>query len=272
MVLDCKALAAQIKKDIRSKVPTLYPPKLGIVVVGNNPASRVYVNGKKKDCLECNIEVVERQYSEISEQKLIKEIQSFQKEVNGIIVQLPLPANIDENKVIAAIDPEKDLDGFSLLNRGKLVIGQKCFTPCTPAGILEIIKYAGIDLRGKKVCIAGRSNIVGKPLMNLLLNKDATVTICHSKTKDIKQEIQNCDIFIAAIGKRRFFTKDYFENSSCQLVIDVGINRDENGKICGDVDFENVKDIVPYITPVPGGVGLLTRAMLLKQLVDKVYN
>ena len=243
-------------------------PGLAVVIVGDDPASRVYVNNKKKACEE--IGIYSEEYAlpaETTQGELLDLIKTLSnsKQINGILVQLPLPKHLDEKAVIAAIPPEKDVDAFHPVNVGKIMIGDFDFLPCTPAGVMELIAEAGIDPQGKECVVIGRSNIVGKPQAMLLLHKNATVTICHSKTVDLKTVCRRADILVAAVGRAKFVTADMIKPGA--VVIDVGMNRDENGKLCGDVDYENVKEVAGAITPVPGGVGPMTIAMLMKNAV-----
>ena len=235
------------------------------MLVGENSASKVYVNNKKKACEVCGISSLSYELPEsTTEAELLELIQKLNedKKINGILVQLPLPKHIDESKVILAISPEKDVDCFHPQNVGALHTGGKGFLPCTPAGILELIKRSGYDITGKECVVIGRSNIVGKPVAMLLLKENGTVTICHSKTKNLPEICKRADIIVVATGKRNTLTKDMVKEGA--IVIDVGMNRNEEGKLCGDVDFENVKEKVEAITPVPGGVGPMTIAMLMK--------
>jgi len=241
---------------------------LTVIIVGNNPASRVYVNSKKKACEE--IGIISNEYAlpeETAEADLLELIEKLNKDdkVNGILVQLPLPKHINEETIINSIDPKKDVDAFHPQNVGKIMIGNFDFLPCTPAGVMELIKESGIEVSGKECVVIGRSNIVGKPQAMLLLHQNGTVTICHSRTKDIKEVTKRADIIVVAIGKANFLTADMVKEGA--VVIDVGMNRLDDGKLCGDVDFEGVKDIAGAITPVPGGVGPMTIAMLMKNTV-----
>ncbi len=239
-----------------------------MVIVGNDPASRVYVNNKKKACAEVGI--YSEEYAlpeETTEKQLLELIDELNKndKINGILVQLPLPKHLDEKTVLYAIDPKKDVDAFHPVNVGRIMIGDFDFVPCTPAGVMELIAESGIDVAGKNCVVIGRSNIVGKPQAMLLLHKNGTVTVCHSKTKDLPEITKKADILVAAVGRAKFVTKDMVKPGA--VVIDVGMNRDENGKLCGDVDFEKVSEIAGAITPVPGGVGPMTIAMLMKNTV-----
>lgn len=243
-------------------------PCLAIIQIGDNPASNIYVKGKQKDCEYCHIQNTTIRLPEsVSQERLIDEIRHLANDdtIHGIIVQLPLPAHINEEEVIKEIPPEKDVDGFNPINMGNLVLKNKCLAPCTPAGCIAIMKENGIKISGKHVVIVGRSNIVGKPLALMLLNEDATVTITHSKTENLEAITRTADIVVVAIGKANFIKSSMLKSGA--VVIDVGINRDENGKIHGDVDFVDVFDKVDAITPVPGGIGLMTRAILMSNTV-----
>lgn len=271
-IIDGKKIANDICAELKSVVQELNKNgetiTLAVVLVGENPASKIYVANKKKTCNE--IGIISREYNlpqTTTENELLKLIDDLNvsNEVDGILVQLPLPAHINEKNVIERIHPEKDVDSFSEVNIGKLVTKNYRFIPCTPAGIIEILKHENIEISGKHCVVLGRSNIVGKPLALLMLNNDATVTICHSKTKNLQDICKQADILIAAIGQPRSIKSDMIKPGA--IVIDVGINRDASGKICGDVDFENVKDAASYITPVPGGVGPMTVAMLMKNVI-----
>ncbi len=272
-----KALSAQFKEDIKQQVKDLNEqgiyPKLSVIIVGENPASQAYVRGKHKDCAECgilsdNITMPES----ITQEELLTEIDRLNKDetVHGILVQLPLPAHIEEYAVINAIAPEKDVDGFTAVNVGNMNIGKDCFSPCTPQGCIDMLDWAGVELEGKDVVVIGRSNIVGKPVSVLALQRSATVTICHSKTKNIAEKTKMADVVIVAVGRENFLTGDMLKEGA--VVIDVGINRNSEGKLCGDADFDSCIDVVSKITPVPGGVGLMTRANLLKNTVKSAKN
>ena len=265
-ILDGRNVADHIKQLVKDKISNydmqIY---LAVVIVGDDHASKIYVNNKKKACEEVGIKSLEFPLpEETTEEELLSFIDMLNKNssINGIIVQLPLPKHINENRVVHSIAVEKDVDGFSAANVGKLWLGNHQIVSCTPAGVIELLDYYNIDIKGKNCVIVGRSNIVGKPMAALLLEKNATVTICHSKTKDISQFTKQADVIIAAVGKSKFITADMVKNGA--VVIDVGINRGEDGKLCGDVDFENVKNKAKWITPVPGGVGPMTIAMLMK--------
>ncbi len=270
MIMDGKALAAKIRANLKESIDAFKQlnnnstPCLAVIQVGNNPASTTYVNNKIKACAECGIKSKLYHFLDIAETDLIEKISELNSdpEVHGILVQLPLPEHINEKYVLEAIHPKKDVDAFHPFNTGLLFEGEPEFVPCTPAGIIELLKAYDVDPAGKECVVVGRSNIVGKPIAHLLLQANGTVTICHSKTKNLEEVCKRADILICAIGKPKFFNEDYVKFNS--VVIDVGINRDENGKLCGDVDFEAVKDMVKYITPVPGGCGPMTIAMLMK--------
>lgn len=263
-----KVLAAEVKTQVAAEVAALREKgvavRLAVILVGENPASQVYVNGKAKDCAECGIESeVLRLPEETTEAQLLEAIAARNADpaVSGLLVQLPLPRQIREQRVIEAISPEKDVDGFTPVNVGRLVIGEDCFLPCTPAGCIELLHATGVPLAGKRAVVLGRSNIVGKPMALLLLRENATVTVCHSRTQNLADVTREADILVAAIGKKRFVTADMVKDGA--LVIDVGINRGEDGKLYGDVDEPALADKAGRITPVPGGVGLMTRAMLM---------
>ena len=272
IIIDGKKLAQEIREDLKTKCDELKEkginPKLAVVMVGDNKASQVYVKNKSKVCNEVGIEFEEFLLDGNIEQKvLIELLEKLNKDnsIHGILLQSPIPDHLDINEAFRTITPEKDVDGFNPVNVGKLCLNQDTFVSCTPYGIMKMFEAYNIDLSGKNVTIIGRSNIVGKPLIQCCLNKNATVTVCHSKTKDLKQHTQNADIVIAAIGKSKFITEDMIKQDA--VVIDVGINRGEDGKITGDVDFENVKDKASYITQVPGGVGPMTIAMLMNNVI-----
>lgn len=267
-ILDGKMLSAKIKKEIREQSALLaeknIKPGLAVIIVGNDPASRVYVNNKKKACEECGFYSEEFALDEnTSEEELLKLITSLnnRSDIDGILCQLPLPSHINEEKILLAIDHNKDVDAFHPVNVGKIMIGSFDFLPCTPAGVMELIKLSGIDVAGKECVVVGRSNIVGKPQAMLLLHQNGTVTVCHSKTKDLASVTRRADILVAAVGKANFITKDMVKEGA--VVIDVGMNR-LDGKLTGDVDFASVEPVASAITPVPGGVGPMTIAMLMK--------
>ena len=266
IVMDGKALAAKIKEEVRCKAELLSKkPGLAVILVGDNPASRVYVNGKKKDCGECGF--LSEEYAlpqETSQEELLALIEQLndREEIDGILVQLPLPKHLDEKQVLLAIRPDKDVDCFHPFNVGQMVIGEPGFKPCTPAGVMRMLEEYGIDPAGKRCVIVGRSNIVGKPQAMLMVQKNATVTICHTKTQDLKAECLNADILVAAAGRAGLITADMVKEGA--VVVDVAMNRNEQGKLCGDVAYEECVVKSSYITPVPGGVGPLTRAMLME--------
>ncbi|NLM72495.1 MAG: bifunctional methylenetetrahydrofolate dehydrogenase/methenyltetrahydrofolate cyclohydrolase FolD [Clostridiaceae bacterium] len=271
-LLNGKDLAARMKAEMSEEVKRLadngITPGLAVIIVGNDPASRIYVNSKKRDCAEVGIRSFEYALPEdTKEEELLGLIDALNQDeaVDGILVQLPIPGHLDEAKVIRRIDPSKDVDAFHPFNVGELMIGKHAFAPCTPAGIMELIKDAGISVEGKNCVVVGRSNIVGKPMTMLMLHANATVTVCHSRTQNLKEICKSADILIAAIGKSKFITSEYVKEGA--VVIDVGINRTPDGGMTGDVDFEQVCDIASAITPVPGGVGPMTRAMLLKNTI-----
>ena len=271
-IINGKKLAKEIREDLKAKCDELkergIKPKLAVVMVGDDKASQVYVRNKSKVCDEIGIEFEEHLLAENIEQKvLIEVLEKLNKDnnVHGILLQSPIPAHLDINEAFRTIAPEKDVDGFNPVNVGKLCLNQDTFVSCTPYGIMKMFESYNIDLTGKNVTIIGRSNIVGKPLIQCCLNKNATVTVCHSKTKDLKQHTQNADIVIAAIGKSKFVTSDMIKQGA--VVIDVGINRSDDGTLTGDVDYENVYNKASYITPVPGGVGPMTIAMLMNNVI-----
>lgn len=266
IVLDGKALAAKCKEEVKKEAASLArTPGLAVIIVGNNPASRVYVNSKRKDCEECGF--LSEEYAlpeETTQEELISLIQQLNEraDIDGILCQLPLPQGIDEEAVLMAISPDKDVDGFHPMNMGALLVGKEGFLPCTPYGIMEILDEYGIDPKGKQCVVIGRSNIVGKPMALLLLQRHGTVTICHSRTKNLAEVCRSADILVAAVGKVNIVTADMVKPGA--VVIDVAMNRNEAGKLCGDVDYAGAKEVASAITPVPGGVGPMTRAMLMK--------
>ena len=274
-IIDGKQISLDIKNELKEKV-TKYKEQgieitLAVVKVGNDPASAVYVRNKEKACEYVGINSKTLALpEETTEEELLNVVKKLNedKNVNGILVQLPLPKHIDESKVLLTIDSTKDVDGFHPVNVGKMVIGEDTFLPCTPAGIIEMIKRTDIDIEGKECVVIGRSNIVGKPMAMLMLKENATVTIAHSRTKDLKEVTKRAEIIVAAIGKAKFVTADYVKEGA--VVIDVGMDRDENGKLCGDVDFESVSKVASAITPVPGGVGPMTVTMLLVNCLRSV--
>lgn len=272
-IIDGKKISQEIKDELKEKVAELKEQGisicLAVIQVGNNPASTVYVGNKKKACAYIGIESLAYELpEETTEEELLNLVRELneKKEVNGILVQLPLPKHIDEDKVIKTISPEKDVDGFHPQSVGALSIGQKGFVSCTPAGIIELLKRSGIEIAGRECVVVGRSNIVGKPMALLLLRENGTVTVCHSRTKDLKEVTRRADILIVAIGKAKFVDAGYIKEGA--VVIDVGMDRDENGKLCGDVDFESAEKKAAAITPVPGGVGPMTIAMLMHNCVE----
>lgn len=267
-LIDGKALAAQIRSEVAQRVATLkaqgVTPGLAVILVGDNPASQVYVRNKVKACQDCGMHSVLEQYSaDLTQAALLERVQALNTDpaIHGILVQLPLPAHIDAQKVIEAITPAKDVDGFHMISAGALMTGMPGFWPCTPYGCMKMLEHIGYSLRGKHAVVIGRSNIVGKPMALMLLAQDATVTICHSRTPDLKAQTLQADVIVAAVGKRNVLTADMVKPGA--VVLDVGMNRDDNGRLCGDVDFEGVKQVASHITPVPGGVGPMTIAMLL---------
>ncbi len=276
-LIDGKKISNEIKEEIKQEIEVIKKvdgkvPGLAVVLVGENPASKVYVGSKEKTCNALGMHSEKYVLPETtSEKELLELIETLNNkdEINGILVQLPLPKHIDEKKVIHAITPEKDVDGFHPENVGKLLIGDDTFKSCTPYGVVELLKRTGVELSGKDIVIVGRSNIVGKPLAALLINESATVTVCHSRTKELKEVIKRAEIVVVAVGRERFLKEDMVKEGA--IVIDVGINRDSDGKLCGDVDFENVSKKTSYITPVPGGVGPMTIAMLMKNTL-KAYK
>ena len=264
--IDGKAISAAVKEQVRAEIERdKIKEGLAVVIVGDDPASRVYVNNKKKACELCGIQSFEYALpAETTQEQLLELVDTLNKDskVNGILVQLPLPKHLDEKAVIEHISPLKDVDAFHETNVGKIMIGNYSFLPCTPAGCMELIHSTGIEVAGKECVVVGRSNIVGKPMAMLLLHENGTVTICHSKTKNLAEVCRRADILVAAVGRPNFVTADMVKDGA--VVIDVGINRLENGKLCGDVKFDEVSEKAGYITPVPGGVGPMTIAMLMK--------
>ena len=279
IIIDGKKVSAQVKEQVRIETEELVKkgikPGLAVIIVGDDPASRVYVNNKKKACEKVGLLSKEFALPATTTQEellsLVKELNE-DKEINGILCQLPLPKGLDEKAVIEAISPLKDVDAFHASNVGKIMIGDYDFLPCTPAGVMEMLHSYNIPVEGKECVVIGRSNIVGKPMAMLLLHENGTVTITHSRTKNLKEVTKRADILVAAIGKPKFVTADMVKEGA--VVIDVGMDRDENGKLCGDVDFENVKEKCSAITPVPGGVGPMTIAVLMKNTLKacKIQN
>ncbi len=268
-IIDGKAVSAKVKEEVRLEIEREnLDIGLAVVIVGDDPASRVYVNNKKKACETCGIKSYEYALpAETTEAQLLELVDTLNADakVNGILVQLPLPKHINEENILKRIDPIKDVDAFHAQNVGKIMIGDYAFLPCTPAGCMELIHSAGIDVNGKECVVIGRSNIVGKPMAMLLLHENGTVTICHSRTKDLKEVCRRADILVAAVGRAGFVTADMVKDGA--VVIDVGINRNAEGKLCGDVCFDEVAEKASFITPVPGGVGPMTIAMLMKNTV-----
>ncbi|HIW40776.1 MAG TPA: bifunctional methylenetetrahydrofolate dehydrogenase/methenyltetrahydrofolate cyclohydrolase FolD [Candidatus Mediterraneibacter vanvlietii] len=274
-LIDGKQISKQIKDELKEEVKNLAAAGrhacLAVVQVGDDPASSVYVNNKKKACAYIGIE--SRSYElpdTTTEEELVALVEELNSDdgVNGILVQLPLPSHIDEDRIIRTISPDKDVDGFHPVSVGRLWIGEKGFLSCTPAGIIQLLKRSGITIEGKECVIVGRSNIVGKPMAALLLRENGTVTVTHSRTKNLKEVTRRADILIVAIGKRQFITADYVKDGA--VVIDVGMHRDENNHLCGDVDFADVEPHTSAITPVPGGVGPMTIAMLMNNCVETI--
>lgn len=268
-IISGKEVSAKVKNEVKEKTLELknkgIEVGLAVVIVGDDPASRVYVNNKKKACEEVGFTSYEYALpAETTEAELLALVDKLNKDdkVNGILVQLPVPKHINETAVINAISPDKDVDAFHPVNVGKIMIGDYAFLPCTPAGVMELIDSTGVDIAGKSCVVIGRSNIVGKPMSMLLLHRSGTVTICHSKTKNLKEICANADILVAAVGRPNFVTGDMVKEGA--VVIDVGINRLENGRLCGDVNYEEAEKKAAFITPVPGGVGPMTIAMLMK--------
>ena len=276
-LIDGKLISTQIKDELKEEVARLKDkgvvPCLAVIQVGKDPASSVYVNNKKKACAYIGIESLSYELDEgISQEALLAIIDELNNNdmVNGILVQLPLPKHINEEAIIQAISPKKDVDGFHPETVGNMCIGSDGFLPCTPAGVIQLLKRSGIAIEGKECVVIGRSNIVGKPMAILLLRENGTVTIAHSRTKDLKEITKRADILVAAIGKPKFITSEYIKEGA--VVIDVGIHRNADNKLCGDVDFDDVIDKVSAITPVPGGVGPMTIAMLMNNCVETVRN
>jgi len=268
-IIDGKAISTAIREEIAAEVAEMKrKPGLAVVIVGDDPASKVYVRNKHKACEDTGI------YSEVhelpastSQDELLSLVDklNIDEKINGILVQLPLPKGLSEEEVIARIDPKKDVDAFSAANVGHIMLGDPVFLPCTPAGVMELLKRSGIEVKGKNCVVVGRSNIVGKPMAMLLLKADGTVTICHSKTRNLAEITAKADILVVAVGRAKFITADMVGEGA--VVIDVGMNRDEDNKLCGDVDFASVSEKASYITPVPGGVGPMTITMLLKNTI-----
>ncbi len=272
-LIDGNALSRQLRAEVARRAAALrargITPGLAVVLVGENPASQVYVRNKVKACQDNGLHSVLEHYpAALSEAELLARVHALNNDpaIHGILVQLPLPVHIDAHKVIEAIAPGKDVDGFHVASAGALMVGQPGFWPCTPYGCMKMLESIGYDLRGKHAVVIGRSNIVGKPMAMMLLQKNATVTICHSATKDLKAMTLQADVIVAAVGKRNMLTADMVKPGA--VVIDVGMNRNDEGKLCGDVDFDGVKEVASYITPVPGGVGPMTITMLLVNTLE----
>jgi methylenetetrahydrofolate dehydrogenase (NADP+) / methenyltetrahydrofolate cyclohydrolase len=272
-----KEIGQEIRNELTERINTLknqdITPGLAVILVGNNSASKTYVSNKQKTCEALGMHSRLLSFeSDLSETELVEAIHSLNQdpEIHGILVQLPLPKQITESKVLAAISPDKDVDGFHPINVGKMMLGQETFLPCTPYGVMKLLEYSGVDIAGKHAVVIGRSHIVGKPMGQLLLQKDATVTYAHSKTPNLKEITLQADILVVAVGRTKMITSDYVKDGA--VVIDVGMNRDENNRLCGDVDFESVKDKASYITPVPGGVGPMTITMLMVNTVQSAEN
>ncbi len=274
-IIDGKAISLAVKDEIKAKTAELsakgITATLAVILVGEDPASQVYVKNKKKACEYCGIRSLSYELpADTTEEKLLELIDELngRDDVNGILVQLPLPKGMDEDKVLDAISPDKDVDGFHPVNVGKLSIGKKGFVSCTPAGVIQLLKRSGIEISGKECVVVGRSNIVGKPMSMLLLKENGTVTVCHSRTKDLKEVTGRADILVVAIGKPKFIDASYVKEGA--VVIDVGIHRMDDGKLCGDVDYASVEPVASAITPVPGGVGPMTIAMLMYNCLSSV--
>lgn len=279
-IIDGKKVSAQVKEEVRKQTLELkethgITPGLAVVIVGDDPASRVYVNNKKKACEVVGFKSEEYALpASTTQEELLKLVNTLnnKEDVNGILVQLPLPEHLDDKAVIEAINPQKDVDAFHAVNVGKIMLGEYDFLPCTPSGVMEMLHAYDIPVSGKNCVVIGRSNIVGKPMAMLLLHENGTVTICHSRTQNLAEVCRGADILVAAVGKPKFVTADMVKDGA--VVIDVGMDRDENGKLCGDVDFENIKNKCSYITPVPGGVGPMTISTLMKNTLKacKIQN
>jgi methylenetetrahydrofolate dehydrogenase (NADP+)/methenyltetrahydrofolate cyclohydrolase len=274
-IIDGKAISQAVKDEIKSRTAELSAKGieacLAVILVGEDPASQVYVKNKKKACEYCGIKSLSYELpADTTEEKLLELIAELNErsDVNGILVQLPLPKGIDEDRVLDAISPDKDVDGFHPVNVGKLSIGKKGFVSCTPAGVIQLLKRSGIEISGKECVVVGRSNIVGKPMSMLLLQENGTVTVCHSRTKDLNEVTKRADILVVAIGKPKFIDASYVKEGA--VVIDVGIHRQDDGKLCGDVDYASVEPVASAITPVPGGVGPMTIAMLMYNCLASV--
>ena len=276
-IIDGKKIAQQVREEIKKETEALIKkgitPGLAVVIVGEDSASKVYVRNKIKGCAEVGFYSENYELpAETTEEELLSLVQRLNNDpaIHGILVQLPLPRHLDEAKVIAAIDPRKDVDAFHVQNVGNIMLGQYDFLPCTPAGVMKLLEYSGIEVAGKDCVVVGRSNIVGKPQAMLLLHANGTVQICHSKTKNLAEKTAAADILVVAIGKAKFITGDMIKPGA--VVIDVGMDRDENGKLCGDVDFDSCFEKASFITPVPGGVGPMTITMLLQNTLTAAKN
>ena len=276
-IIDGTQLSKQLRTEVASRAQALkakgITPGLAVVLVGDNPASQVYVRNKVKACEDSGLHsVLEKYEATMTEAALLARVEALNNDpsIHGILVQLPLPAHIDAQKVIEAISPAKDVDGFHIASAGALMTGMPGFWPCTPDGCMKMLESIGYDLKGKHAVVIGRSNIVGKPMALMLLQKDATVTICHSRTKDLKAQTLQADVIVAAVGKRNVLTADMVKPGA--VVLDVGMNRNDEGKLCGDVDFDGVKEVAGYITPVPGGVGPMTITMLLVNTLESAQR
>ena len=272
-LIDGNALSKQLRTEVAARAQALkakgITPGLAVVLVGDNPASQVYVRNKVKACEDSGLHsVLEKYDADMTESALLARVEALNNDpsIHGILVQLPLPDHIDAQKVIEAISPAKDVDGFHIASAGALMTGMPGFWPCTPYGCMKMLESIGYDLKGKHAVVIGRSNIVGKPMALMLLQKDATVTVCHSRTKDLKAQTLQADVIVAAVGKRNVLTADMVKPGA--VVLDVGMNRNDEGKLCGDVDFAGVKEVAGYITPVPGGVGPMTITMLLVNTLE----
>lgn len=270
--LDGKATSAAVRADVAREVAELkkqgITPGLAVILVGDDPASRLYVNNKKKACAEVGFYSEEITLpADTTQEELLAVVEELnnRSDIHGILCQLPLPKGLDDKAVIAAIHPDKDVDAFHAVNVGRIMLGEYRFLPCTPAGVMELLHRAGISVAGKKCVVVGRSNIVGKPMAMLLLHEHGTVTICHSRTPDLAEQCRQADILVAAVGKAKLITADMIKSGA--VIIDVGMNRDENGKLCGDVDYAAVAEKASFITPVPGGVGPMTRAVLMRNVL-----
>lgn len=276
-IINGKEIAAAVRQEIRKEVEELkekgFVPGLAVILVGDNQASQTYVRNKEKACLDLGMHsVLIKKPATLSQEELIENINELNQDdsIHGILVQLPLPNHIDEKAIIEAISPDKDVDGFHPINIGRMMTGQSAFLPCTPYGVMVMLQHINYNLEGKHVVVVGRSNIVGKPQGQLMLNANATVTICHSKTKDLAYYTKQADVIVAAVGKRNTITADHIKEGA--VIIDVGMNRNDEGKLCGDVDYEGVLEKASYVTPVPGGVGPMTITMLMKNTVQSAQK